>query len=148
MVLTLCGCRLAFLVLLNLLMRQLINLVYKYIELPSLKNKINMIITTFATTTIIIARLALVGISLLAGYKSQSHRELITPFECGFDPLISPRAPFSLRFFIIALVFLIFDIEVVLLLPLTAQEISASQRHLLVLYSRFLTILVISSILE
>ena len=62
-----------------------------------------------------IATVILAG--LAAAYKTALDREKRSPFECGFDPSGVTRLPFCIKFFLISIIFLVFDVEVTLLLP-------------------------------
>ena len=49
--------------------------------------------------------------------KSGVDRELQRPFECGFRTFNDFRLKFRLRFFLVALVFIIFDVELIIIFP-------------------------------
>nr|YP_010528206.1 NADH dehydrogenase subunit 3 [Scythropia crataegella]UXW64400.1 NADH dehydrogenase subunit 3 [Scythropia crataegella] len=57
-------------------------------------------------------------LSILLSKKNNNDREKNSPFECGFDPKSSSRIPFSLHFFLITVIFLIFDVEIALIFPM------------------------------
>lgn len=51
-------------------------------------------------------------------YKSGYLFENMGSYECGFDPNSSTRLVFSYRFFLISILFIIFDVEISLILPI------------------------------
>lgn len=72
-------------------------------------------IVVFAGVAGAIAVAMVVG-SLLAA-RQQPYPEKLTAYECGFEPFEDARRRFDVRYYLVAILFIIFDIEVAFLFP-------------------------------
>jgi NADH-quinone oxidoreductase subunit A len=72
-------------------------------------------IFVFFLTAIIFVVIALFVARLIR--PKRPTKEKLTTYECGENPEGSPWVKFNIRFYVVALIFLIFDVEVVLLIP-------------------------------
>src|SRR5712664_3473683 len=55
-------------------------------------------------------------LSQFVGQRKRTRTKLM-PYECGMDPVGSARERFSVKFYLIAMLFILFDIEVIFLVP-------------------------------
>lgn len=82
---------------------------------PSVCAQIILLVSIFTLSLLIRSLVAIIGNSLRI--KENNEREKLSPFECGFISKTNTWTPFSIHFFIRALIFLIFDVELILLFP-------------------------------
>nr|QGZ10035.1 NADH dehydrogenase subunit 3 [Eisenia nordenskioldi pallida] len=80
--------------------------------------------------------------------RSNMDREKSSPFECGFDPKSTARIPFSMRFFLLAIIFIVFDIEIVLLMPIPSIILNSNLSTTLLTSMMFLLILLLGLVHE
>lgn len=59
---------------------------------------------------------AMIVASLLAG-KQRPDSEKLSPYECGFEPFTDARSKFDVRFYLVSILFIIFDLEIAFLFP-------------------------------
>ncbi len=59
---------------------------------------------------------AILLLSTLVGYRRPSRAKL-QPYECGVQPTGNAREPFSVKFYLVAMVFILFDVEAIFLYP-------------------------------
>ena len=71
--------------------------------------------------------LIMVGVSIFLGlllffisfviYPSDPYFEKISVYECGFEPFEDTRIKFDIKFYLVSILFIIFDMEIVFLFP-------------------------------
>uniref|UniRef100_A0AAU6QE12 NADH-ubiquinone oxidoreductase chain 3 n=1 Tax=Laelaps chini TaxID=2902761 RepID=A0AAU6QE12_9ACAR len=67
---------------------------------------------------VILISIFLLMLSFLISFQLNLDKEMVLSFECGFDPFSLVRSSFSLHFFKICLIFVFFDIEIIIVLLL------------------------------
>src|SRR5437764_6103267 len=70
------------------------------------------------------------------------HRAKLMPYECGVDPVDNARGRYTVRFYIVAILFVVFDVETIFLFPWAVQFQALGLFGLLELFI-FLGILVV-----
>ena len=76
-------------------------------------------ILVFIAVAAVIA-VALLGLSLVAG-RSNPYADKVAAYECGFEPFEDARRRFEVRYYLVAILFIIFDLEVAFLFPWAAS---------------------------
>lgn len=103
----------------------------------NLDYKIILLVLIFSVILSLIIAIA----SYLLSDKSPD-KEKVSVYECGFDPFHSPGKPFSIRFFLIAILFLVFDLEISYLFPWSCSSnlIELKGQWIIIIFLIILTI--------
>nr|AKN01345.1 NADH dehydrogenase subunit 3 [Entomovelia sp. YC-2015] len=102
-----------------------------------------MLLTMMTMAVNLTISLVLMILCLIISKKEKNNREKMTSFECGFDPKSSARMPFSMQFFMIAIIFLIFDVEIVIILPSIKMTQMSNLSSWFIITSLFIIILIL-----
>lgn len=57
-----------------------------------------------------------ISFSLILGKRNQ-YKEKVSTYECGFEPFQDSRTKFEVKFYLVAILFIIFDLEIIFLFP-------------------------------
>lgn len=72
-------------------------------------------ILIFLVVAMVLSSLMVLGAYLVG--KQNPDKEKVSPYECGFEPFDDARRRFDVRFYLVAILFIIFDLEVAFLFP-------------------------------
>jgi NADH-quinone oxidoreductase subunit A len=93
---------------------------------------------------------ALLGLGTLFGRLGSRHPadpDKLGPYECGFDPFEDTRGRFDVRYYLVAILFIVFDLEIAFLFP-WAVSLGRTRGLGLLAMAVFLVILVVGFIYE
>ncbi|MCW2247553.1 NADH-quinone oxidoreductase subunit A [Azospirillum fermentarium] len=79
-----------------------------------------LIIEYLPILVFLLIAIALAAVMVVASYvisPKLPDAEKVSPYECGFEPFEDARAKFEVRFYLVSILFIIFDLEVAFLFP-------------------------------
>jgi len=88
----------------------------------------------------------LLGLGFLIG-SGRKDDEKLSPYECGFEAFDDSRMKFDVRYYLVAILFIIFDLEIAFLFPWAVSLDTVGKFGLLAM-ALFLAILVVGFIYE
>jgi len=88
-----------------------------------------------------ILSIILLGVNLILA-PHNPYQEKKTSFECGFHSFNQTRSPFNITFFVFALLFLLFDLEILLIYPYTISAYNNGIFGLIIMLVFFLILTV------
>lgn len=60
------------------------------------------------------------------GHRAKIDIEKTSIYECGFTPYAQPRSTFDIKFYLVSLLFIVFDVEIIFLFPISIQKYNYS----------------------
>ena len=86
----------------------------------------------FPVLVFVVVGIAFGFMPMLLGRLVSPHRpdsEKLSPFECGFEPFEDARIKFDVRYYLLAILFILFDLEIAFLFPWATilREIAANE---------------------
>jgi len=95
----------------------------------------------FILCSFVLAIVLLIAVYILS-FTSKVDLEKSSAYECGFQPFSETSYPFEVQFAVIAIMFLLFDIEVLYLFPLVSSLYSLFTLDIIIILSFYILLLI------
>ncbi len=97
-------------------------------------------IVIFLGVAAVLSLIMIIIPTIFAAYKPDKEKN--SPYECGFEPFQDARIEFDVRFYLVAILFIIFDLEIIFLFPwaITLGKIGALGFWSMMVFIAILTI--------
>nr|YP_010585958.1 NADH dehydrogenase subunit 3 [Plectrocnemia tsukuiensis]UZZ43694.1 NADH dehydrogenase subunit 3 [Plectrocnemia tsukuiensis] len=92
--------------------------------------------------------MAIAMLNFLISKSSTTKMNKISPFECGFNNLSKTQPPFSLNFYLMTILFLMFDIEITMIMPFFILYKTSNMLLIMLTFYFFIYIMIVALMYE